>query len=388
MSPKSPYYRAGVAAHPAAGATTIASTAPVRGPASILGLTTVPPTGETLTVEHGVFTSVRSHTGEGYRIITATPGIKMDERTEITRRCPSHGSMCEDSADAVGMSFFTLASQRHFVAVHCHAGVEHTARGGQRVYTHFVVLDNAQFARFALDAGRVAIAIARAIGDNLVLKIPPKLDGLALPIPTSVHNGNDVATSDSTRNLTRCLLSASPRALSSPVDAMRSCFGALCLTPAFLRMRAAYTVGLKFSQSRPSKFVIADKDGGELARSIRGMEHEYVDLSKAVSAPPAYVQWFDFVDRRVNAGRMAEVVALNDELVSQCSTDLLTRLAEICDALDKVDKFNAEAVDTARARFAQPISQQPAEAKRLMALHVALDRRATALSKADKPATA
>src|SRR6185503_20317863 len=144
MSPNSPYYRAGMAAHPAAGATATASAVPVRGPASILGLTAGPPGCESVTVEHGVFTSIRSHTGEGYRIITATPGIKADERAEITRRCPSHGSFCEESADAVGMSFFTLTTERHFIAIHCHAGVEHTARGGQRVYTHFVVLDNAQ----------------------------------------------------------------------------------------------------------------------------------------------------------------------------------------------------------------------------------------------------
>lgn len=386
MSPNSPYYRAAAASHHAAGAATaVAPTAPVRGPASMLGLSDGP-AGETISVEHGVFTSIRSHTGEGYRIITTTPGIKADERAEITRRCPSHGSLCDDSADAVGMSFFTLATERHFIAIHCHAGVEHTARGGQRVYTHFVVLDNAQFGRFAYDAGRVAFAIARAIGDNLVLRIPNKFDALALPISTTVHTGNEVVNSDVVRNLARCLMNGPPRAFTSPVEATRTFCGALCLVPAFHRVRAACTVGVKYSPSRPMKFVLTGKDFGELVRAARGQEHECVDLAGACPASPqALAPWLDFVDRRIKAGRLKDLVALNDELTSNCPTELLTRMAELCDALDRVDQFNAEAVESARARFTQPMSQQPAEAKRLMALHVALDRRSTALSKTEKP---
>lgn len=385
MSPNSPYFRAAMASH-AASATAVQS-APVRGPASMLGLTGGSPAGESIAVEQGVFTSIRSHTGEGYRIITATPGIKADERAEITRRCPSHGSFCEDSADAVGMSFFTLASERHFVAIHCHAGVEHTARGGQRVYTHFVVLDQAQFGRFGFDAGRVTLAIARAIGDNLVLKVPPRLDLLNLVVSPAADEGVDSATQATARSLSRCLMNATDQAISSPSEPLRTFCAAAKLTPAFFRIRAACTIGLKFSPSRPVKLVIAHKDGGEFARALRGQEHAFVDLSTTTpSAAQALTPWFDFIDRRIKAGRSKEVTSLNDELTTHCSSDLLARLAELCDALDRVDQFNAEAVETARARFAQPISQHPAEAKRLMALHVALDRRTTALSKAEKSA--
>jgi len=386
MSPNSPYYRAGVASHAAGTATTLAPTAPVRGPATMLGLT-AGASGETVSVEHGVFTSIRSHTGEGYRIITATPGIKTDERAEITRRCPSHGSFCEDSADAVGMSFSTLATERHFVAIHCHAGVEHTARGGQRVYTHFVVLDNAQFSRFGLDAGRVALAIARAIGDNLVLKVPPRLDPLNLVVPAGGENCTDPSILATARNLSRCLLNACDQAISTPAESLQTYCAASKMTPAFFRARAACTIGLKFSPSRPAKLVIAHKDGGEFARSLRGQEHAFVDLSATAPSASQYLTpWFDFVDRRMKAGRARELFALNDELTTHCSSDVLKRLAEICDALDHADQLSAEALETARARFAQPLSQHPAEAKRLMALHVALDRRATALSKADKAA--
>lgn len=386
MSPNSPYYRAGVTSHAVGGATAVASTGPVRGPATMLGLT--PGTaGEAVAVEHGVFTSIRSHTGEGYRIITATPGIKADERAEITRRCPSHGSFCEDSADAVGMSFSTLATERHFVAIHCHAGVEHTARGGQRVYTHFVVLDNAQFLRFGLDAGRVALAIARTIGDNLMLKVPPRLDPLNLVVLAGAEINTDATHLAAARNLSRCLMNACDQAISTPAEPLQTYCAASKLTPAFSRVRAACTVSLKFSPSRPVKLVIARKDGGEFARSLRGQEHAFVDLSASTpSASQALMPWFDFVDRRIKAGRAREIFTLNDELTAHCSSDVLKRLAEICDALDHADQLSAEAVETARARFAQPLSQLPAEAKRLMALHVALDRRATALSKMDKPA--
>jgi len=389
MSPKSPYLRTVNINRPGSSAatpgTTTASAVPVRGPAAMLGLSPDAPGRETITVDQGVFTSIRSHTGEGYRLIAATPGIRADERAEITRRCPSHGSLCDDSPDAVGMSFFTLTSERHYIAIHCHAGVEHTARGGQRVYTHFVVVDGMQFGRFGNDAGRLALSMALAIGDALVLKTPTKFDGLPLAIPTSSDAARtQAASTDAVRNLSVCLLSPEARAFTTPPDSVKTWLAALNQIPAFMRTRAACTIGLKFSPSRPMRFILAPKDGGELARNVRGHEYSYVDLNASPPpSPQAYAPWLDFVDRRIRAGRLHDVVALNDELTSNCTPELLTRLAEMCDAIECIDRLDAEGLEKARTRFAQPISQNPAEAKRLMALHVAMDRRATALKKAD-----
>lgn len=392
MSPKSPYLRTVSINRPGAAVanpgTTATVAAPVRGPASILGLSPEPQGCEKITVEHAVFTSIRSHTGEGYRLIAATPGIRQDERAEITRRCPSHGSLCDDSANAVGMSFFTLTSERHLIAIHCHAGVEHTARGGQRVYTHLVVLDNAQFAQFGNDAGRVAFAIARAIGDALVLKTPTRFDSLTLAVTAPADAVRaDKTTAESARNLAIYLLNNQSRAFTTANDSLQTLSAALNQTPAFIRARAACTVGLKFSPSRPMRFILAPKDGGELARNVRGHEYEFVDLSTATpQVPQTFAPWIDFVDRRIKTGRLNEVAALNDELTTHCPAELLNRFAEMCDAMDCVDRLDAEGLEKARTRFAQPVSQSPAEAKRLMALHVAMDRRATALKK-DKPAT-
>ena len=41
-----------------------------------------------------VFTSAPSRMAQGYRIVAASRGVLPDEKAEILRRAPSHGSLC------------------------------------------------------------------------------------------------------------------------------------------------------------------------------------------------------------------------------------------------------------------------------------------------------
>ncbi len=87
-----------------------------------------------VTGDQAVFTSVRSPTGEGYRLVAASAGVRAEEKVEITRRSPSHDNLCGSGAGAVGLSSYLLSSGRHCVGYVCHAGCEHTAGGHGQYY--------------------------------------------------------------------------------------------------------------------------------------------------------------------------------------------------------------------------------------------------------------
>ena len=120
--------------------------------------------------------------GEGYRIIAASRGLKPAEKQTITRLSPSHDALCRlpesptqrgvrgagsgflacaprtagqtlsesagDRTDEIRMAaaFYVLPTGRLCAAYTCHAGAEHTGRGGQRVYTHNAIFNADEFA--------------------------------------------------------------------------------------------------------------------------------------------------------------------------------------------------------------------------------------------------
>ena len=85
-----------------------------------------------VTCDQAIYTCIKSPTGQGYRIISASPGLEPSERGEILRRTPAVNGLCIDDADAIGVSFFPLSSGRHAILHTCHAGMEPTGRGGRR----------------------------------------------------------------------------------------------------------------------------------------------------------------------------------------------------------------------------------------------------------------
>ena len=396
MSPKSPYLRTvninrpQATAGPASGtpSSPVATAAPpLPSPAATLGLAPLPSDRPTVLADQAVFTSIRSHLGEGYRIIAASPGIRPDERAEITRRCPSHGSLCSDAADAVGMSFYTLTSRRHCVALHCHAGVEHTARGGHRVYTHLVVLDDAVFERFGCDATRVFESIARAVGDNLVMRVPPRLDGLRLTVPSAADVGTGPAAARrpaETRFYSACCQGDGLWTICDPNDPLGGFHAALAATPAAARRRTSVTIGVKFSPSRPMRVVVVGRDNGETNRALHGQEHAFVDLHAAPAGSCDDDAWFDFVARRAQGGRLREVVELTDAMTQPHGPALLNRIAEMCDALDRIEQMDAATLDLVRARFGAATTTSTVEAGLVTRIGEAVLRRASALADAEK----
>ena len=92
-----------------------------------------------ITCDQAVFTSVRTPTGEGYRIIAASRGLTAEEKRAITQNAPSHNGLYDQSASARAVAFYPLPTGRLCAACPCSAGSEHTGRGGTRVYTFSVI---------------------------------------------------------------------------------------------------------------------------------------------------------------------------------------------------------------------------------------------------------
>lgn len=137
-------------------------------------------------VDQAIFTSIRTPMGEGYRIVACSPAIKEQEKKELARRLPSHGSLCESSPSATALLSFPMTSGRHCVALSQYAGHEHTARGGDRVFTRLILLQRSHFASFDRDPFAIRDAASRAGAIHVDLKPPHELEPLELVVGTTV----------------------------------------------------------------------------------------------------------------------------------------------------------------------------------------------------------
>ena len=150
------------------------------------------------TCDQAIFTSIRTPMGEGYRIIAASLGIRSDEKQTITRHSPSHEGLCLGQTDttrsfggAQGAAFYPLPSGRFCVALSCPAGAEHTGRGGQRVYTHNVVIRADDWSLLGYNPFNVLRAMAAAGLTTPQLTPPAVLPALGLSVETSADGARD-----------------------------------------------------------------------------------------------------------------------------------------------------------------------------------------------------
>lgn len=148
-----------------------------------------------VTFEQAVFTSIPSPMGQGYRLVAASPGVKAEEKVEITQRSPSHGSLCGQDANAKAIMSYRLTTGRHAVAYCCHSGREHTARGGWRVYTQIAILDESSF----LGCDCNPFCVWRAI-DEVVSRQGPLLKAVSRLEPLTVSPDDDLIKAQSTND--------------------------------------------------------------------------------------------------------------------------------------------------------------------------------------------
>jgi hypothetical protein len=321
-------------------------------------------------VDQAIFTSVPSPLSQGYRIIAASPGVRGEEKAEITRRAPSHASLCKTEPDAVALLAYPIVGGRYCVARSHTAGREHTGRGGQRVYTHIALLDQQAWLGFGCNAVRVHAALRQAVGGRAMLKAPPRLAKLLLlhasPEPgspadaepaTAAAVADEIATEAGLRQtqqvlrLSQAMLHGEHLLVVGSPDEFDLLEKTLSSLPLAIRRSLAVSAGLKYSPSRPVHLGFVSHDQGEAQRAIRGQRIAWFD----VDAPPPrasspYEPWLNLLRRWLEAGREGDVRQLTAAMTEDASPEALARIASIRSAIERVETANAAELDELTSR--------------------------------------
>jgi hypothetical protein len=295
----------------------------------------------TITADQAVFTSIRTPTGEGYRVVAASPGVRAEEKIELTRRSPSQGSLCDTGSGAVGLLTYALDSGRRCVAYCTHAGREHTGRGGMRVYTHMVLLDTADYERAGADPVAVHAAIANHVTVNgPLLKPPPQLGPLSLEIAPPEHAANNPWDDEP-----RTIWSVADAALAGdrvaavvPNGTANLLRWALLAIPRRTRARVDAAVGLKFSPSRRVALTLLTADDSQLPRLVAGQGVAVWPAGATLPPPTApRASWFALAERWYAAGRLRHLIELTTRHCPEAAPELLPRIADLCAAEERID---------------------------------------------------
>jgi len=344
------------------------------------------PAAVSISVDQAVFTSIRSPAGQGYRLVAASAGVRSDEKAEITRRSPSHGSLCEGGSSAVGLCSYPLGSGRQCVAYSCYAGVEHTARGGQRVYTHLTLLEPADYRRLDFDPLPVHAALARAVGGSPLLKPPPRLDRLSLTVSPAGGGSPDwpgALTSEEAeqiRLVTSVLLARRRLVWAGARCPFRLLEWALVAVPPSARGALAVSVGLKFAAARRMDLSVVDRDGGAIQRAIAGGDVQLFDVQHQLpQGPSPFGAWLDRVYRSCRAGRFEEMRQVTALLCAETEPRALGRIAQIWNDMDRVRTANKAELEQLAAQYVSRVAETEAEARLIEQLTVAARERGAAL---------
>ncbi len=340
---------------------------------------------EAIRADQALFTSIRSPMGEGYRIVAASPGMRPEERSEITRWSPSHGSLCSDDPSAEGISSYPLPTGRQCVAYSRYAGAEHTARGGARVLTHAVLIGKEDFARLGSNPLRVWSTVPQLADLGPDERFPPHLPVLDLtPDPHQVLAGGGLVGMEPEVLCGLCsrLMTGERLVVCGARRPFAALEWALMLLPVSLRAKIAVTAGIRVSPSRPVGLAWVEPDSGETTRAILGQDIELIDLQKTAQplemSPP---EWFALLRRWWRERRWDEICMLTNRLTAKVSPVDLVRVSVIVQAIDDAAVADAPRLQQYKATWARLNAGCEAEQDLLDQLGQVIDARFRALER-------
>jgi hypothetical protein len=289
--------------------------------------------------DQAIFTSVRTPMGEGYRIIAASLGLKAEEKQAITRRSPSHDALCSRAPDAEGIGSYALPTGRLCVASSVYAGVEHTGRGGQRVYTLNVIFSPEDFKVF----GYNPFAVVRTLRAQGLLTPQLKPSGPLPEIRLSTSNrgaateeGPWVAPVGSSirRYLVHELLNGGTLILSVAGNFTRTAEALLMAVPGPARASISFSAGVKFSVGRGHRFIVASDDKGVTRRRIEGQPVVFLDNGAPPPREAPSSEWLRFVDSYLEREALAPLAERTSRPFTDVSPSGRERVAKLYLALD------------------------------------------------------
>lgn len=301
-----------------------------------------------LQCDRAIFTSLPSRTGEGYRLVAWSGGLRPEERQELTRRAPSHGSLSDEATR--GLLLFRLQSTGRagwgFVRV---SGTEHTRRGGGRVWTDFLVGDagNARAEGRHPDEVRAALVAEPApkppLGGSPLARI-----GIVhrVAAPSLATGAAAIAVAAKVALLLAggraCVIAAGGEPAAVFEDALR-------MLPAAMRGDIDACAGLRFSPARGVKATLTDRIDQDTVRATRGQGVECLDLAKMPAAEGPLKPWVALMSRWWSQQRGADAVDLADRLGAGWTIEQILGVAALCEAIDRGDQ-RAETLDELLSR--------------------------------------
>jgi hypothetical protein len=93
--------------------------------------------------EQAVFTSLPRRGRGGYHLVSRSPGVRPADAQALARWAPSHGALIVDGKNRTSVNFHQLPSGQLALSRTCAGPPEYSGRGGQQLYTHFLIVNDA-----------------------------------------------------------------------------------------------------------------------------------------------------------------------------------------------------------------------------------------------------
>jgi hypothetical protein len=271
-------------------------------------------------ISQAIFTSAVTDRLGGYHVVAATAKIPADDLRALSTWCPSHDGMLASRPGATSVSFHPLPSGAFCVARTETAGAEYSDRGGQRLYTHCLLVPPAVLTRFSNNPlALLRAAVARGVFDQT--GTPPdelptvRLLGRANPVDaTAVTRLGRLFEPERLAALLSLALTAP--AVGLPLrHADRIVAGLINCMPLESRPTCSLATGLRFSPRRPFRWLAVDDDPVTQRHLAHDFDVVIVDPespSERLSAAPGH-DWADFAADCINRGRISALRAEIDQ---------------------------------------------------------------------------
>jgi hypothetical protein len=209
----------------------------------------------TVQIEQAIFTSAKTDRAQGYQLLSRSAGLSEADARELSVWGPSHGSLLAGHTSST--NYFRLASGAHCVSRTTMAGAEYSGRGGETVYTQFLVLPAEIMARFANSPFAILRAAAASGALDVFEEVPETLPALRLAGRSPVVDLGLVAQlardpgPAALGRLMQAALESDQLAVYSTTASEALIAGLVNLLPVECRTSFSFATGLIFSPSRP-----------------------------------------------------------------------------------------------------------------------------------------
>ena len=218
-------------------------------------------------VEQAIFTLVDSDPEAGYQVVASSPGVYAADVRELTVWGPSRDSMPDASNRIESFNFHPLPSGAFCVSRSTPAGWERS--GGQRVYTHCLIVPPEVLSRFSNNP----FALIDVMTENDLWMEPgapcPRMKAFAPPdgaAPVDQSLLRQLAASPGPRCmavLVQQVCNSLCLAIAGSVESASVMAGLFSCLPLECRLEFSFSTGLKFSPWRPFRIVTLTDDPAE-----------------------------------------------------------------------------------------------------------------------------